>query len=294
MIAKFFYILFMSHIINSLDINNHFSNVERTIIIGNFDGVHLGNQSLIKQANIIAKDDRLACITFSPHSQNILNPNIDIKCNLFNIQNKYDKLFNNGVQEIFVIDNPDFFQLSAEAFIEHILIKQICCCNLVVGKDFTFGLNRSGDINLLLKYEKLGYFRLYVIDTLINQEYLKISSTIIREYLSQGNISKANELLGYSYYIEGKVTDSPSYPIINIDLNNIFQPKYGAYISSVKYKQQCYTGTLNIGITPTFLINKSESSIINVQEKSFTDFAENLPDETVKIIPEFYELGDSR
>ncbi|WP_375319082.1 riboflavin kinase [Candidatus Tisiphia endosymbiont of Oplodontha viridula] len=275
-------------IINNLALNNQYSDINRTIIIGNFDGVHLGHQSLIKQAVIIAKyhNNSLACITFSSHSQHILNLNATAQYNLFNEQDKYTQLFNNNIEEIFIVNDQSFFQLTAKSFVEDILVKQLLCHNLVVGKDFMFGLSRLGDIYLLLEYERLGYFKLFIVDTVNDQNNLKISSTNIRHQLANGDIDKANCLLGYKYYIESQVIVENTSPLslgyYNVNIDNIYHPRYGVYIASVEYKKKSYNGVLNIGITPTFLVDKAKL------EMFIFDFTENLYGEIVKIIPKKY------
>jgi riboflavin kinase/FMN adenylyltransferase len=284
----------MSSIIYNFELDSQYTDINRTIIIGNYDGVHLGHKSIINQANIIAKlsNNSLACLTFTPHSLNILNPNSKITTNLFNAPDKYNRLFANNIAEIFAINKASFFQLTARQFIEQVLIKQLRCCNLVIGKDFRFGLNRLGDLNLLLEYENLGYFKLHIIDTFLDQSLIKISSTLIREYLLKGDLDQVNKLLGYSYYITGKIikgeklSASLSDPTININIANVYQPKYGIYTGLIKYKKQFYQGLLNIGVTPRFLVDKPklEMFVFNFNPNLYGD----LYDETVKIIPKKY------
>lgn len=279
----------MTNIYNLTSLKN-FSQEKKTIVIGNFDSIHLGHKFFIKQAEEIALNTKtlLAAITFIPHSNMILNQ--QIICNLFKEEAKYKKLFEAGIKKIFIVKNdPKFFNLTAEDFIEKILISKLNCTNLVVGKDFRFGNKRLGNVDLLLKYQSKELINIKIIDNSISYNDLIISSSNIRKLLSESKIGMANKLLGYNYFIEGevikgkKISTDLGFPTLNLDISNIFVPRYGVYSGLMEYNNKIYKGVLNIGITPCFEEKRPKL------EMHIFNFNKNLYGKNIKIIPLNFE-----
>lgn len=227
--------------------------------IGMFDGVHLGHQSIIKKLNIISANKNLesGILTFWPHPRTVFNPNDDLKL-LNTIDEKKYLLQNNGLQHLFLKEfDKDFRNLTGEEFVKQILVEKLQVKHLIIGYDHTFGKNRSGDFSLLKKMGPELGFEVEQVEA-VSYKDLNISSTQIRNSLSNGEILSANEMLGYNYSLSGtvihgkKIGRTIGYPTANIEVDVIkLLPKKGAYIVDVFLKDQHYKGMLSIGTNPT-------------------------------------------
>lgn len=227
--------------------------------IGMFDGVHLGHQSIINKLNRISESKNLesGILTFWPHPRKVFNPNDDLKL-LNTIEEKTYLLQKNGLQQLFLKEfDEDFRNLAGEEFVKQILVEKLQVKHLIIGYDHTFGKNRSGDFSLLKKMGPELGFEVEQVEA-VSYKDLNISSTQIRNALSNGDILSANEMLGYNYSISGtvihgkKIGRTIGYPTANIEVDSIkLLPKKGAYIVDVFVKDQHYKGMLSIGTNPT-------------------------------------------
>jgi riboflavin kinase/FMN adenylyltransferase len=153
---------------------------------------------------------------------------------------------------------------------------------IVVGKDFKFGKNRSGDVDNIISY--FGKDNVILLsDYIIDNE--KVSSTKIRNFLDTGNIQKANNFLGREYELSGlvvkgkKLGSKIGFPTANLQLNNdLYLPKFGVYEISCKVNGNLFKGILNIGITPTVLNSKK----VKIEAHLF-NFNENIYDKNIVI-----------
>jgi len=167
------------------------------ITIGTFDGVHLGHQFLINKAMEIAKNENLESlvITFSPHPRSFLNPNYQPLI-LTELSKKIELIKTLGVHKVEVLEfNKQIAGLEPEDFIKEILIQKYKLKHLVVGHDFAIGKNRKGDYNYLLNISKELGFKINLIPK-FEIDGIAPSSGIIRELILNGDIHKANKLLG--------------------------------------------------------------------------------------------------
>lgn len=234
------------------------------VTIGNFDGVHLGHQSLFHQ--VIEKADAIngvsVVVTFHPHPIRVLTSNgnpplITLK------EQKKELIASAGVDALICIPfTQTFAQISAAAFVEDILIKRIGMKAIVVGKDYTFGRNREGNLELLQTYAQRFGFEVLVNDWIrprFHDAAERISSTRIRELVSQGAIEKVRPLMGRYYQIRGVVAQGRNrggkllgFPTANINLTDELCPKMGVYAVTVELDNQKFKGVANIGYSPTF------------------------------------------
>lgn len=230
-----------------------------TMSLGMFDGVHKGHQEIIKKLKKHSETHQLesALLTFWPHPRKVLQPEVEIKL-LNTLEEKLQLLERFGIQKIFLQEfNDDFRNLSGEDFVKQILLDKLHMKHIVIGYDHHFGNNKSGNFELL---EKMASENNFVVEetkaVLVND--LAVSSTKIRNALSEGDIITANEFLGYRYPVSGtvvagkKIGRTIGYPTANIDVDAIkLLPKNGAYIVDVELNGHMHKGMLSIGTNPT-------------------------------------------
>ncbi|MBU8882147.1 bifunctional riboflavin kinase/FAD synthetase [Kaistella sp. DKR-2] len=241
------------------NLNGYHSESPLSLSIGIFDGVHIGHQSIIKKLNTIAAKKNLqsAILTFWPHPRTVFNPNDDLKF-LNTIEEKTYLLEKNGIQHLFLKEfDEEFRNLTGEEFVKQILVEKLNVKHLIIGHDHTFGKNRSGDFNLLQKMSSEFGFEVEQVEA-VDFQSRHISSTQIRNALTEGNVKEANEMLGYVYSVSGEVIHGKKigrtigYPTANIAVNSMkLLPKKGAYIVDVFVNSQHFKGMLSIGTNPT-------------------------------------------
>lgn len=255
----------------------------RTVILGNFDGLHRGHQQLINLGRQIADlhQEELAVFTFYPQIQQYFDKNF---CYLLTEQQK-----NRGFQKLKVdwIESMPFTEeiatLSPEAFVENILVKKLHARHAVVGFNFSFGYKGAGNPQLL---RELGA-RYGIEVTVMEPCYADgevVSSSAIRKYLQAGDIEKANALLGYAYSIEGPVVRGNEigrtigFPTANIlPAKGILLPAKGVYAARTWVEGKCYDGILNIGMRPTI----AHSIGLNIEVNLF-DFDRDIYGQVIR------------
>lgn len=250
-----------------------------------FDGVHLGHKSIIDALTKVGTQNNLetAILTFWPHPRFVFNPNEDLKL-LNTIDEKKLLIEKYGVNNLFLKEFDDEFRnLTGEEFVRQILVEQLNVKYLIIGYDHSFGKNKSGNFALLQKLSKELDFEVDQMEA-INIHENNISSTKVRNALLEGNIKEANEMLGYSYSVSGKVVHGKKigrtigYPTANIGTQSIkLLPKKGAYIVEVYVKEQFYKGMLSIGTNPT--VNGDALTV----EVYILDFNEDIYDENITV-----------
>ncbi len=231
------------------------------LTIGNFDGVHLGHQQLFKHVLKRAKeiDGEAIVMTFYPHPLKVLRPENNgppvITCH----KHKMKLIEQCGIDVVITVNfTREFALMSAREFVEEILWKKIGLKVIVVGWDYQFGRNREGDINFLKKEgERLG-FEVDVLDS-IKVNGMIVSSTMVRKCVTEGDLKKAEKLLGRKYEIVGKVVKGRDrggrllgFPTANIRMEDKLCPQTGVYAVEVIVDGKTYGGAANIGYNPTF------------------------------------------
>ena len=231
------------------------------ILIGNFDGVHLGHQKLFKRAREFKKiyKCKVGVITFNPMPKMFFNKKLK-HFKLMNLSQKIDQFKKQKVD--FLINQKFtkiFSKIKAEVFITKYLNKKIKTKILFISNNFRFGNKREGDINLLKVYEKKSNYKL-VIPAPLKKNKKIISSTEIRRLLSNGNLSRANAYLSRSWEIQGRVQKGRrvggkiGFATCNIDIGNYIIAKPGVYSVKVKLdsRKKKINGIANLGYRPTF------------------------------------------
>ena len=229
------------------------------VALGNFDGVHRGHQALLGRAAEHAKalGAPLVVLTFEPHPRRFFVPDTG-PFRLTLLAAKVRLLGQHGVQAVLAqrFDAP-FAALSADAFLDEVLLKGLGARHVVCGYDFTFGARRSGNVEQLREQGKEKGFGVTVLDPVMREGEI-YSSTSIREALRAGWASEAAELLGHPWEIEGPVElgdqrgRTIGFPTANVALGEHLRPRFGVYAVRVLVDGQWRDAVANLGRRPTF------------------------------------------
>lgn len=256
-------------------------NKNLSLALGYFDGVHLGHQAVIKSAVNFAQKNNLesAVITFKDHPC----------CYFYGVCPKYilsrkqreEKIAKLGIDYLYELDfDKHLCSLTAQEYLEEVLIKYFRPESISTGFNHNFGAKKSGDVEFLKNnQQKYGYKYFETPPQKIDNEI--ISSTAIRNYLQNGNIQKANNMLGHNFSIKGKIVEGQKlgrklgfrtanllYPAEIVDI------PFGVYEVNTKYGK----GITNFGIRPT--VSNSQKA---VAETHILNFDKNIYGETLEV-----------
>jgi riboflavin kinase/FMN adenylyltransferase len=275
-----------------LKVHYNFDNykVQKPVItVGAFDGVHKGHVEILNLVRNYALkiNGESVVVTFWPHPRLVLNHDESIRL-LNTLDEKLSLFANAGIDHVVVIPfTEEFSELSSNQFIEEIMVKKLNVNHLIVGFNHHFGKGREGNFETMKEYA--GHFG-FTIEKLDAQmvENEKVSSTLIRKALNEGDIELANKCLGYHYSITGKVLEGKKigrtigFPTANVLINEAFKlvPKVGVYAVIVSVDDRQYPGMLNIGYNPTIDSSNVKLSI----EVHLINFADNLYDKEITLI----------
>lgn len=227
--------------------------------IGNFDGVHLGHQQVLGQLATQAAlyQVPIVVITFEPHPQEYFTPE-QAPPRLTRFREKFEILRRYSVDRVLCLSfNSRLAHLTAEEFIQQILVTGLGVRYLVIGDDFRFGYQRRGDFNLLQRAGAAFGFPVVTLHTFrIDQE--RVSSTRVREMLQRGDLSSAEKLLGRPYRMAGRVVHGQQQGrIIGFPTANLFLHRHAAPLSGVFAVEmfgipgEPHPGIANLGVRPT-------------------------------------------
>ena len=244
-------------IYNNLKINKKHKNA--VVVIGNFDGIHLGHQKVINQARQKAKKYRLpfGLITFEPIPVMYFNKNIK-NHRINSSEQKKIQLKKFKLDFLTIIKfNKLFSFLSAEKFIKDIIHLRLQSKFIYVSKNFKFGRKRKGNIKTLKKFEEIFNYKTVITPPL--KKFNKvISSSLIRKKIFLGKIKEVNKLLNRQWSVKGRVIEGSKrgrkigFPTCNIDISSYVIPKKGVYSVTAETKHFKKKGVANIGYRPTF------------------------------------------
>ncbi len=269
------------------DLNSIEKNENTVITIGTFDGIHLGHQHIIEQLKkkSSAYGGRNFLVTFNPHPRKVVSKSGDVKV-LNTLKEKEEILRKLEIDNLFVINfTKEFSQYPAEKFVNEYLINGIGLREIVIGYDHHFGKGRGGSIETLMEMgEQNNFIVNRVNEVTINGD--KISSTAVRNALTDGNVQHANSILGRYYSFSGTVIHGDKrgrtlgFPTANIKLDDSDKllPAIGIYVVEFFVNNKKHFGLLSIGRRPTFY---NEGTII--PEVYIYDFDEDIYDEYVTV-----------
>ena len=226
--------------------------------MGNFDGIHLGHQSVIDLAR---GPSPLGIITFEPHPRQVFQPDAP-PFRLMNAESRANRLAKLGVQHLFQLPfNKSLAALTPEEFARSVLSEALGISHIVVGADFCFGQGRKGTAqDLQALGDRFGFAT--TIAPLVRFGDRDISSTAIRAALSEGRPRDAAAMLGHLHRIEGEVIHGEKrgrelgYPTANMALAGLHLPRFGVYAVKVDVltgpHAGSYKGAASLGVRPMF------------------------------------------
>lgn len=261
------------------------------IALGYFDGIHLGHQKVIKLAKDIAEQKQIksAVMTFDPHPSVVLSQKHKQVELITPLEDKKNLIEEMGIDYLFVVRfTSSFANLSPEEYVNQYIIK-LNVKHVVAGFDFSYGKFGKGTMETLPIHSK-GQFSCTTVEKLEIDRHEgeeKVSSTLIRQLLNNGEMTEVKGVLGRFYQTNGVVIHGEKrgrqigYPTANIQLNSEYIiPKTGVYAVKIKVSGNWYNGVCNIGYKPTF---KKEEEYTLTIEVHIIDFDHSIYGEEVSI-----------
>jgi riboflavin kinase / FMN adenylyltransferase len=229
--------------------------MSKVLAIGIFDGVHLGHQQIISSAR---DHGDVTVITFDPHPVSVVAPE-RTPTQLISLKDRIELLKSAGAKSVEVINFiKEFSQLSADQFIEDVLVGRFAAEYVVIGQNFNFGHKAQGTPKYLAQVGPKYGFDVNIVK-LAEDRGSAISSTRIRSLIIDGQIERANELLTRNYYLSGPVVHGEKrgreigYPTANIGLEKLATiPADGVYAGWLTVESQRWPAAISIGTNPTF------------------------------------------
>ena len=228
--------------------------------IGNYDGIHLGHQAVLRQLKRHAEVMGLPAlvITFEPHPQEFFKSG-NAPTRITSFREKLEILNQQDIDRVLCLRfQQSIADLSAEQFIEQVLVGDLSIKRLIIGDDFKFGKGRRGDFRMLQDYGKRLGFDVILTET-HRLDVDRVSSSIIRERLQDSRFEEAALLLGRYFSISGRVVHGAKrgrqlgFPTANINLDNRVVPLRGVFAVSVKgADDRTHLGVANLGTRPVF------------------------------------------
>lgn len=257
------------------------------VTIGTFDGVHLAHQQIIRKVVARAKkrNGRSVVVTFEPHPREVLAPSSNIKL-LTTVEERRDAITSLGVDVLYSIEfNQSMSQKTSREFYTEYIINGIGVSEVVEGYDHHWGRNREGTIDSLVAIGKEFDFSVVRVEP-FSHDGVVVSSSVIRDALTQGNVELAAIFLGSSYSLHGTVVTGDKrgrtlgYPTANLDLASKRKliPKNGIYLVRVDVENEEFFGMASIGVRPTFYQNGQQLIEVHI-----LDFNHDIYGMTIRV-----------
>jgi len=264
-----------------------FDGLKGTVVtIGTFDGVHLGHRKIIDRllASAQSNDLESVVLTFFPHPRMVLQKDTGIKL-INSINERIALLEASGLDHLIIHPfTKAFSRLTAEEFVKDILVDQLKARKVIIGYDHRFGRNRNANIEDLKAFGTQYDFE---VEEISKQDVddVAVSSTKIRKALNEGDLTKANEYLGYPFMLNGIVSRGKglgkkfNYPTANLKIEETYKliPAKGVYVARASINGKEVYGMMSIGTNPT--VGGSDLTI----ETFFFDFEADLYDQHLQI-----------
>jgi len=234
---------------------------KKTILtLGTFDGVHLGHGKILERVTQNTENGKYESLvlTFFPHPRMVLQGDSEVKL-LNTISEKIDLLEKSGIENLVIHPFDEMFsKLTAEEFVKTVLVDQFHIQKIIIGHDHRFGRNRTANIDDLVDFGKQYDFEVEQISVQEIKD-VSISSTKIRNALTEGDMALANEYLGYDYFLTGTILKGKQlgrtigFPTANLQIEEDYKliPRNGAYLVKSTINHKTVYGMMNIGYNPT-------------------------------------------
>ena len=264
------------------------SNQKNVVALGKFDGIHIGHRKLIETAVSAAKTKNMKTLVYTIVSEGGKSITGDLEKEKIILGLGADSVIKQMLTD-------DFRSLAPEEFVKKILVEKLCAGHIVVGYNFKFGVNRSGNADTLLRLCKKYDLGITVIESVNAADesgnYIPVSSTRIRSLIEIGRMEEAKRCLGRCFSISGTVSEGKKlgrtigFPTVNIYPNeNVLVPKHGVYAVKLSMGGESYTAVANVGINPTV----ENGGNIKVESYIFNYSGKDLYGEFIKV--EFIEF----
>ncbi|MBI1823125.1 MAG: bifunctional riboflavin kinase/FAD synthetase [Nitrospirae bacterium] len=227
--------------------------------LGNFDGLHIGHQSILKRVVQKAEERNgtAMAFTFDPHPVKVLFPERALEL-LCTTREKIELIEKCGISTIFCIEfTKEFSFQTPRDFVKTFLVNGLKVREVMVGKNYGFGQGRSGNVDMLQSFGAEFGFHVEIIPPVVLKGQM-VSSSLIRNFLLEGKVQEANRLLGRPYQIEGTVVAGEGrgrklgFPTANILPGDKLIPGNGVYAVRAEKKSETFSGIVYIGTQPTF------------------------------------------
>ena len=246
---------------------------KNTVILGNFDGVHKGHQIILEKAVKQAKEKNLKTIvyTFNEYPKNK-------QTKITTCSEKAYLLSKSQIDYLYLEQFEKVKNYSPKEFVEKVLIDTLNANEVYCGFNFTFGKDKSGNVDILKKLLKKKNIKLNVQDAVLDEDGEVISSTRVRNLVKKGDFDKVRELLGHNFIILGEVVYGKQlgrvigFPTANLKFENKIYPEFGVYGVKIHIQDNdiVYNGVMNIGKNPTV-----DVGVLSVETNIF-DFNEDI------------------
>lgn len=260
------------------------------VTLGNFDGVHLGHQTIFRKVKEEAQKNKgeAVVITFEPHPLKVLSPEAYPSL-LTPFRKKMMLIEKTGIDAVLCIEfTQSFSKISPFEFINNILIEKVKAKKIVVGYNYHFGRKQRGNVEILKQVCKLFQVDVEVMGPL-RIGSTTVSSSKIRELIKEGEVEEASKLLGRNYLVIGKVVQGAKrgqtlgFPTANLEISEDLYPKKGVYAVEVVWNQQRFNGLANVGMNPTFLSPQGKEERSLSIEVYILNFHQDLYGEEIQI-----------
>ncbi len=232
------------------------------LALGNFDGMHLGHQAILREAVALANAHNTTpmVMSFAPHPREFFSKNDTQHC-IYSLRQKIDAIRDCGIERVILMRfNKQLASTSAADFVQHILHDILAVKHVVTGYNFAFGKNRQGDCLFLTEKAQALNFGFTAHPQVMLEDGGTISTSALRGLLSEGRVKQAATLLGKPYSICGHVVHGEKrgrelgFPTINLSLKKRFRPRYGIYACRVRFsgETKAYDAVASLGVRPTF------------------------------------------
>jgi riboflavin kinase / FMN adenylyltransferase len=229
------------------------------VTVGNFDGVHLGHQKILRSVVERAEESHSlpAVLTFFPHPARILRPN-QAPALLATLDQRLAAFAAAGIEAALVLKfDRELAQVPADVFVQRYLVDTTRARAVLVGGNFRFGHKQAGDINLLRELGKRWNFDVEVVPP-VTVGGIVVSSTAVRDAVREGRVDDARKLLGRPYALSGEIRAGTGLgrkvvvPTLNLATEQELLPQMGVYATEVLLDGKVYRAATNVGVRPTF------------------------------------------